>query len=587
MKMKFCGGARTVTGSCFLLEIGGKKYLIDCGMFQGGRALRRRNFLDFPFDPAEIESLFLTHAHIDHSGLIPKLVQNGFQGKIYATRATVDLCRIMLPDSGYIQEMEAEWENRKARRAGRSEKPPLYTVGAAHDALQFFQGVGYGEIVHLSPTLSFRLQNAGHILGSAIVEIWAVEAGISRKFVFSGDLGRSGQPIICDPDVIEEADFLIMETTYGQRLHEEEGDKESILAEIINSTLERGGNIVVPAFTVGRAQELLYILNKLIDRGEIPPLPIYIDSPMAIRTTDLFIRHSECFDLEMRAYLIRGDYPLHFPEVTFTPKPEQSRAINEVRGGALIISASGMCDAGRIRHHLKHNLWRPESTILLVGYQARGSLGRRLLDGVKRVKIFGEDIAVRSTITSILGFSAHADRDGLLKWVGKFKRKPSQIILVHGEDEALENMAALLKKRFQVDVYIPSYLEEISLLPLGRKQEPSDELLARLKAQQVWNMWEEKISHFNARLFSYLEEERDLEYLLPFEERLESHARRLEEEIGAMRTVPLLFGPGPEPGPGEIESGSEPEPKTRPEPEPEPNPGLKSGPKSEPKPEAG
>ena len=543
MKLKFCGGARTVTGSCFLLEAAGKKYLIDCGMFQGGRALRRRNFLDFPFDPAEIECLFLTHAHIDHSGLIPKLVRDGFKGKIYATWATADLCGIMLPDGGYIQEMEAEWENRKARRAGRSEKPPLYTVDDAHLSLQYFEGIGYNETVHLSPTFSFRLQNAGHILGSAIVELWVTEAGVSKKFVFSGDLGRTGQPIICDPDVIEEADFLIMESTYGQRLHEEEGEKEGALAEIINSSLKRGGNIVVPAFAVGRAQELLYILNKLIDRGEIPPLPIYIDSPMAIKTTDLFICHSECFDLEMRAYLIRGDCPLHYPEVTFSRTVEQSRAINERRGGALIISASGMCDAGRIRHHLKHNLWRPESTILFVGYQAIGSLGRRLQDGTRRVKLFGEDIAVRATIASIRGFSAHADREELLRWVGKFKRKPSQIILVHGEDEALESLAAALQEQFQIDVYIPSYLEEISLLPLGQKMEPSDELLARLKAQRIWNMWEEKIARFNNYLSSYLEEEKDLERLFSFEKRLQSLACRLEQEAEAMRALPLLFGP--------------------------------------------
>ena len=543
MKLKFCGGARTVTGSCFLLEAAGKKYLIDCGMFQGGRALRRRNFLDFPFDPAEIECLFLTHAHIDHSGLIPKLVRDGFKGKIYATWATADLCGIMLPDGGYIQEMEAEWENRKARRAGRSEKPPLYTVDDAHLSLHYFEGIGYNETVHLSPTFSFRLQNAGHILGSAIVELWVTEAGVSKKFVFSGDLGRTGQPIICDPDVIEEADFLIMESTYGQRLHEEEGEKEGALAEIINSSLKRGGNIVVPAFAVGRAQELLYILNKLIDRGEIPPLPIYIDSPMAIKTTDLFICHSECFDLEMRAYLIRGDCPLHYPEVTFSRTVEQSRAINERRGGALIISASGMCDAGRIRHHLKHNLWRPESTILFVGYQAIGSLGRRLQDGTRRVKLFGEDIAVRATIASIRGFSAHADREELLRWVGKFKRKPSQIILVHGEDEALESLAAALQEQFQIDVYIPSYLEEISLLPLGQKMEPSDELLARLKAQRIWNMWEEKIARFNNYLSSYLEEEKDLERLFSFEKRLQSLACRLEQEAEAMHALPLLFGP--------------------------------------------
>lgn len=541
LSLKFCGGARTVTGSCFFLQVGQKKVLIDCGMFQGGKALRMRNFLDFPFNPEEIEYLFLTHAHIDHSGLIPKLVKEGFRGDIYTTRATADLCRIMLPDSGHIQEAEAEWENRKARRAGLSETPPLYTVEDALASLQYFRGVNYDEVVTLSPELTFRLQNSGHILGSALLELWVTEEG-RKKFVFTGDLGRERQFIICDPDVIEEADFLIMEATYGQRVHEAEGEKERLLAEVINSTLKRGGNIVVPSFAVGRTQELIYILNRLIDRGEIPPLPVYIDSPMAIKTTDLFIRHKECFDLEMRACLARGECPLHFPEANFTPTVQESRAINEVHG-AMIISASGMCDAGRIKHHLKHNLWRPESTILFVGYQAEGTLGRRLLEGARHVTLFGEDIAVRARITSIQGFSAHADRDELLKWVGKFKQKPSQIILVHGETEALENMAALLGTKFQVHVYIPSYLEEISMMPMGRELEPSEEFSARFKAQQIINMWEESIADFSSLLFSYLEEEKDLDSLVALEERLGFIARQLEQETRGLKSLPLLFGP--------------------------------------------
>lgn len=543
LKLKFCGGARTVTGSCFLLEVEGKKYLIDCGMFQGGKALRRRNAMDFPFNPAEIECLFLTHAHIDHSGLIPKLVREGFQGKIYTTRATIDLCRIMLPDSGHIQEMEAEWQNRKARRAGRPEAPPLYTIEDAYHCLQYFQGVEYNETVILSKEISFRLQNSGHILGSALLELWVNDKGNRRKFVFSGDLGRENQPIIPDPDVIEEADFLVMESTYGKRFHEEEDEKSELLADVINSTLQRGGNIVVPSFAVGRTQELLYILNGLIDKGETPPLPIYIDSPMAIETTDLFMRHMECFDLEMRACILRGDCPLHFPEAYFSRSVDESRKINEIPGGAMIISASGMCDAGRIKHHLKHNLWRPESTILFVGYQAEGTLGRRLLEGVKNVVIFGEDIAVKARIASIGGFSAHADQDELLRWVGKFKQKPSQIILVHGEEEAQEHLAGLIRERFNINVYIPSYLEEISLMPLGRELEPSLELSARLKAQEILNTWEEASSLFKLRLSSYLEEENDPGVLLSLEERLCFVIRLLEQEAGAMVTPPKYFGP--------------------------------------------
>lgn len=541
IKIKFCGGAGTVTGSCFLLQFAPMQVLIDCGMFQGGKALRHRNFHDFPFDPAAIDAVLLTHAHIDHSGLLPKLVRDGFKGKIYASYATVDLCKIMLPDSGYIQETEAEWENRKARRAGRAQILPLYTVDEAIQTLSYFQGVENDEIIPLSPQLSFRLSNAGHILGSTLIELWVTDGEQNKKFVFTGDLGRENQPIICDPAVIEETDFLIMESTYGLRLHEGEAEKESMLASIINETLQRGGNIVVPAFAVGRTQELLYTLNKLIDRGDIPPLPIYIDSPMAIRTTDMFMLHSECFDLRMRAAVARGESPLHFPEAHFTPSLQESRAINDISGGAMIISASGMCDAGRIKHHLKHNLWRAENTIVFVGYQAEGSLGRRLLEGVKQVALFGEEIAVRARIVSLEGFSAHADREELLRWVGKFIKKPQQVILVHGEAESLTSLAAALQQDFGLDVYIPSYLEEISLPPLEWEQEPSVALSARLKAQQIISLWEDYNAAFQSRLSSYLEAEQDLQKLQSLEERIKKIASTLQVECDGMKQGSRLF----------------------------------------------
>ena len=520
IKIKFCGGAGTVTGSCFLLRFSGRQVLIDCGMFQGGKGLRRRNFLDFPFEPAAVDAVFLTHAHIDHSGLLPKLVRDGYRGRIYASHATRALCGVMLPDSGYIQEMEAEWENRKARRAGHDETHPLYTVAEAQNALSHFQVVAQDEVLTLFPEFRFRFSNAGHILGSSLLEFWVTDDGAVQKLVFSGDLGREGQPIICDPAAIEDGDYLIMESTYGLRLHEGEEKKEKLLAQVINESLRQDGNIVVPAFAVGRTQELLYTLNQLIDRGEIPPLPIYIDSPMAIRTTDLFMQHSECFDLQMRDAVLRGESPLHFPEAVFTPTVEESRAINDIRGGVMIISASGMCDAGRIKHHLKHNLWRPESTVLFVGYQAEGSLGRRLLDGAKEVTLFGEEIAVRARIVSLDGYSAHADRNELLKWVGKFKKIPSQIILVHGETAALDGLAAALKEEYGVPAYIPAYLEEISLLTMVGEEVPSLEQAARLTAQQIINMWEESSAAFKTRLQAYLDTTSDPQQLLALEKQI-------------------------------------------------------------------
>jgi len=544
LTLKFCGGAKTVTGSCFLLQTEKIKILVDCGMFQGGRELRERNFRDFPFNPGEISAVFLTHAHIDHSGLIPKLVRDGFRGKIYTTRATADLCRIMLPDSGHIQEMETEWLNRKARRAGRPETEPLYTVDEAFASLEYFTEVDYDKTVTLGQQLSFRMRNSGHILGSAFIEIWVADEGEIKKLVFTGDLGRKKQSIIRDPDILEEADYLIMEGTYGQRLHEGEEEKEELLKDVINSTLQQGGNIVVPSFAVGRTQELLFILNKLIVRGEIPHLPIYIDSPMAIRTTDLFIEHEECFDLEMRASIARGESPLHFPEAHFTPTVEQSRTINEMEGGIMIISASGMCDAGRIKHHLKHNLWRSQSTILFVGYQAQGSLGRFLLDGADRVTLFGEEIKVRARIASIEGFSAHADCNEILKWVGKIKEFPSQIILVHGESEPLQHLAGLLKEQYQAEVYIPSYLEEISLFPMGSAGfEIKKEISARLKAQEILKEWKENSGLFTAKLADYVEKERDLGRLEALEERLGFFFRQMENESNTMRNFPLLFAP--------------------------------------------
>jgi metallo-beta-lactamase family protein len=463
MKITFCGGARTVTGSSFLLETAGKKILLDCGMFQGDKRLRERNLGNYPYNPAEIDWIVLTHAHIDHCGLLPRLIKDGFSGRVLATKATVDLAGIMLPDSAYVQVMEAEWLNRKNERAGRPPVEPLYTVEEAYASLDCFQGADYHVTVPLTPEIAVKLYDAGHILGSAIVEIQFTGNGTREKLVFSGDLGKSHQPIIRNPDVLEAADYLVLEGTYGAREHEQESEKLETLSRVITETFRAGGNVIVPSFAVGRTQELLYSLNQLMTEQRIPRLPIYIDSPLAISATEVFARHPECFDVQMRLLLRNGKNPFNFPEVTFTRKTEESQALNRLPGGALIISASGMCEAGRIKHHLKHNLWRRESTVLFVGYQAEGTLGRRIKDGAQKVRIFGEEIAVRARIAAIEGFSAHADRSELLSWAGKFLQKPKQIILVHGEDEALTSLSSDIERELKIPAYIPKYLESLEL----------------------------------------------------------------------------------------------------------------------------
>ncbi|HHX77283.1 MAG TPA: MBL fold metallo-hydrolase [Firmicutes bacterium] len=529
MIIKCLGGAKSVTGSSFLLEITGEKYLIDCGMFQGKKSLRERNYQPFEFNPAEIEYLILTHAHIDHSGLIPKLVREGFRGKILATCATLDLAKIMLPDSGHIQEMEAEWLNRKARRAGRRESPPLYTVEEAYQALEYFQEVNYDELYPLSPRVAVKFYDAGHILGSAIVKFWVTEEGRQQKLVFSGDLGKSNQPIIKDPAVVESADFLFMESTYGARLHEGEERKLEILAELIAKTYKNGGNVIIPAFAVGRTQEILYYLNKLIQAKQIPAMPIYIDSPLAISATEIFSCHPECYDLQMRQLLFNEKDPFNFPQVTFTPTVEESRQLNELKGGAIIISASGMADAGRIKHHLKHNLWRPESTVIMVGYQAEGTLGRRLTEGEKKVRIFGEEIAVKAEIANIHGFSAHADQEELLRWLKKFKNPPRQVYLVHGEEEAMETLAALIRDNFDIPVHIPDYMEEITIAPAGAVKHMRD-IIKHLRAKEIFKHWEETAAAISRELERKIEQEASQDELAEAEKFLEELKEFLEKK---------------------------------------------------------
>ncbi|KUO69348.1 MAG: MBL fold metallo-hydrolase [Clostridia bacterium BRH_c25] len=447
MKLTFCGAAGTVTGSCHLLEIENKKILLDTGMFQGGSEADDMNFEQFRFNPSEIDMLILSHAHIDHSGRIPQLVKYGFKGRVITSAPTFELCKIMLPDSAFIQESEAEWKSRKRQRAGKKAVEPLYTVKDAEAALELFHAVEYNKVISIDPNISIRMKDAGHILGSAIIELWIREKGEEFKLVFSGDLGNKDVPIMNNPTVIEEADYVIMESTYGDRLHKDTENKTLALLDIITDTVERNGNVVIPSFAIERTQEILYVLNmiKESDNYKLKNIPVYVDSPLAINATKIFQSFLPYFDEEAQKLIQSGDNPFDFPNLVFTHTADESKAINYNKGSCIIISASGMCEAGRIKHHLKHNLWREESSVVFVGYQARNTLGRRIKDGEKLVKIFGEEIGVKSKIYSIEGFSGHADQRGLLEWIGAFKKKPQKVFLVHGEEGALSELSGLME----------------------------------------------------------------------------------------------------------------------------------------------
>lgn len=467
VKLTFLGGARTVTGSSYLLTVDDKKIIVDCGLFQGRRELRLRNYRNPMVNPAEVDYIFLTHAHIDHSGLIPRFYKQGFKGKILATKATVDLCAVMLPDAGHIQEVETEFENRKAQRRGEALLEPLYTAGDAQESLALFEGIDYGQIVTINESLRVRFIDAGHILGSAILEVWAKANGSEIKIVFSGDLGKKNTPIIRDPSYVQEADYLLVESTYGDRSHEEILGQKEKLKEIINTTLKNNGNVVIPAFAVERTQEILYALNELLVNNEIPQVPVYVDSPLAVSATEIFKKNKEYYDEDMLDLLKHGDRPFDFPGTVYVRDPEESRKINETPGGKIIISASGMADAGRIKHHLKHNLWRKECAIVFVGYQAEGTLGRRIVEGEKKVRVLGELVHVAAKIYSLQGFSAHADREGLMDWIKHFERKPQTIFIVHGEEKSANNFSVLLKETFDVNTVIPDMGEEYALHTVG------------------------------------------------------------------------------------------------------------------------
>jgi metallo-beta-lactamase family protein len=460
MFIKVCGAAGEVTGSCYLVEVGDVHFLVDCGMHQGGDKQWLLNLEPFCFDPRAIDFVLLTHAHIDHSGLLPRLVSQGYSKHIYATPATADLVEIMLLDSAYIQEMEAEWRTRKDRRAGRGATDPLYTQDDARKTLPLIKGINYNELRQLAPGVAIQFHDAGHILGSAFLELRLEEGDKKVKVLFSGDIGQPDQPIIRDPEIIEQTDYLIMESTYGDRMHAHDGEPEKELAKILREAKQTGGNVIIPAFAVGRTQELLFFLRDIFAKTDID-MPVYVDSPLASRATEVYRRHREAFDDEAWKLVDEPGGIFDFAQLHYTASAEESKALNG-KQGVIIISASGMADAGRIRHHLKHNLWRPESHVVIVGFQAQDTLGRRLLEGAEHVHLFGEDIAVKAHVQDLTGLSAHADQGQLLAWAGHFM-PPRLTVLTHGEPNASQTLAKLLEDKLHFTVMVPKKGETIQL----------------------------------------------------------------------------------------------------------------------------
>ena len=473
MKITFLGATKTVTGSNYLIEAAGKKFLVDCGMWQGKAELEEENYQEFEYDPKEIDFMLLTHAHIDHSGRIPKLYKEGYRNKIYAHKATCDLCTIMLPDSGHIQEQESTWKNRKRMRKGEEPREPIYTAEDALKCLQIFEPVQYDEIIDITPEIHARFNDAGHMLGSSIIELWVEEDGKRIKTVFTGDLGNNDIPLLNEPTMIEDTDYLVMESTYGSRKHIRNDEKAEDFLNIVSETLDNGGTVVIPSFAVGRTQEILYEIDKLKDirkdeefRRKYKTLmktPVYVDSPLAISATEVFKENMNLFDEETQKEISKGENPLEFPGLKFTMTADESKALNEDTTPSIIISASGMCEVGRIKHHLKHNLWNPKSTILFVGYQAPGTLGYNIVNGAKTVKIFGEEIAVNARIEYIEGYSGHADQEGLMNFIYSFIQKPKHIFLVHGEEESQEVLKSKIEEETNLPVTITNFGETFDL----------------------------------------------------------------------------------------------------------------------------
>ena len=497
MKITFAGAARTVTGSCYILEAAGHRFAVDCGMHQGNKEIEKRNYNNIDaYHPESLEFVLLTHAHIDHSGLLPRLVHNGFKGDIYATLPTRDLVEILLKDSAHIQEMEAGWENKRRQRHGRVPVDPLYDQEDALATVPLLKATDYNVMFEPAPGIRAKYHDAGHILGSGFIELWVEEDGQSQKLVFSGDLGRPNQLIIRDPEVVNDADFLFMESTYGNRNHKDESRSREELAEAINYSYSKGQKVIIPAFAVERSQELIYSLHLLAKEGKLPPdMPVYLDSPLAIRATKIFRKYKQFFDAESQEIIQNGDDPLSLPNLRLTLSAKESMDINTLDGPAVVISASGMANAGRIKHHLRHNIWKQGASIVFVGFQAFGTPGRKIVDGAKEIRILGEQLAVNARIFTIGGFSAHAGQTQLMDWISHFYNPRLKVFLVHGEYEGQKVLASLIREKYGFEVHIPEYLEECELLP-GAELIPHVE---PEKAQPVIN-WEFLIADAQTRI---------------------------------------------------------------------------------------
>lgn len=496
MELMFIGADHEVTGSCHYLRVGDKNILVDYGMEQGSRTFEN---CELPVEPALIDYVFLTHAHVDHSGMLPLLYARGFRGQIYATEATCDLCSIMLRDCAHIQMQEAEWKNRKAKRsANNALVEPLYTMEDADGAIRRLVPCEYDREVTVCDDVKIKFTDIGHLLGSSSIEVWAAEDGVTKKIVFSGDIGNYDQPLIKDPKLTAEADYVVMESTYGDRLHgKEKPDYIGELTKILKDTFDKGGNVVIPSFAVGRTQEMLYFLRQIkadrLVKGH-EDFPVYVDSPLAVEATGIFQKNEfECFDEEAMELVKQGINPIAFPGLRLAVTSEESKEINFENTPKVIISASGMCEAGRIRHHLKHNLWRPECTILFVGYQAVGTLGRMLIEGAKEVKLFGESIEIRAQIKQLAGMSGHADKNGLLDWVHGFTQKPKKVFVVHGEDSVCKLFTECLKIEHGINAYAPysgtrfdlvsgSFIYEAEPVVVKKKAHGVSDVFARLLA---------------------------------------------------------------------------------------------------------